>query len=96
MFLPNTRDSVLLPKTSSSLKLLQQLRDEAHRFAITFNRELRTKRTLKSELSEIEGIGEKTIQKLLDRFGSVRAIKEASEAELKLVLSFRQFEEFIK
>lgn len=75
VFVPGKSDSILLPKTSSSLKLIQQLRDEAHRFAITFHRQRRTKRTIKTELTEIKGIGEKTAQKLLTKFGSVEKIK---------------------
>jgi excinuclease ABC subunit C len=87
VFFPNNPDSLLLPKTSSSLRLLQQIRDEAHRFAITFHRSLRDKRTLKSELDDIKGIGKKTAQKLLIEFGSVQNIKNASEEELLKVVS---------
>lgn len=87
VFFPNESDSLLLPRTSSSLRLLQQLRDEAHRFAITFHRELRSKRTLQTELTEIDGIGEKTAQKLLQELGSVSAIKRATLAELELIVS---------
>jgi excinuclease ABC subunit C len=87
VFFPNNPDSLLLPKTSSSLRLLQQIRDEAHRFAITFHRSLRDKRTLKSELDDIKGLGKKTAQKLLIEFGSVQNIKNASEEELLKVVS---------
>ncbi|MGH2574192.1 MAG: excinuclease ABC subunit UvrC, partial [Ignavibacteria bacterium] len=59
-----------IPKTSSGLKLLQRVRNEAHRFAITYHRKLRDKRTLTTELEEIEGIGKKTAEKLLKEFGS--------------------------
>lgn len=65
-----------IPKISGGLKLLQRIRDEAHRFAITFHRSLRDKRTFTTELTEIEGIGEKTAKKLLTEFGSVENIKE--------------------
>ena len=75
IFLPDKKDSIQIPKTSSSLKLLQQIRDEAHRFAITFHRQKREKRIIKSELEEIKGIGSKTIQTLLKEFGSVAQIK---------------------
>jgi excinuclease ABC subunit C len=64
-----------IPKTSAGLKLLQKIRDEAHRFAVTFHRTLREKRTLKTELTDIKGIGESTAKKLLTLFGSVDEIK---------------------
>ena len=83
IFFPGQKDSILLPKTSSSLKLIQQARDEAHRFAITFHRQLRDKRTLTTELTEIDGIGEKTAQKLLTELGSVETIKKAEIEELR-------------
>ncbi|ARM30553.1 excinuclease ABC subunit UvrC [Prosthecochloris sp. HL-130-GSB] len=83
VFLPNTPDPYNLPRTSPALKLLQNLRDEAHRFAITYHRNLRTKRTLQTELTTIEGIGEKSAMKLLEHFGSVRQIASATEEELR-------------
>jgi excinuclease ABC subunit C len=76
VYVPGASDPQSIPKTSSGLKLLQRVRDEAHRFAITFHRSLRDKRTLKSELEEIKGIGKKTALKLLTEFGSVEKIKE--------------------
>jgi excinuclease ABC subunit C len=82
VFLPNEQFSHNLPKTSSSLKLLQQVRDEAHRFAITFHRDLRSKRTLQTELTEIDGIGKNKAEKLLKKFGSVAQIRTASPQEL--------------
>ncbi|MFW5663027.1 MAG: helix-hairpin-helix domain-containing protein, partial [Bacteroidota bacterium] len=83
IFFPGEKESLLIPRTSSALRLVQHLRDEAHRFAITYHRKLRNKRTFKTELTEIEGIGEKTAQKLLVEFGSVENIKKASEEELQ-------------
>lgn len=83
VFLPGLSDAVMIPKKSSALKLLQQVRDEAHRFAITFHRSKRTKRTLITELTDIEGIGEKTAQRLLKEFGSVAAIRKKPLAELQ-------------
>lgn len=77
--LPGQSDTLLLPRTSTGLRLLQAIRDEAHRFAITYHRSLRDKRTLSTELTEIQGIGEKTATKLLKEFGSVKHIKEASK-----------------
>lgn len=76
VFFPNDPDPYNIPKTSPGLKLLQRVRDEAHRFAVSFHRELRSKRTLTTELLEIEGIGEKTAAKLLTEFGSVENLRE--------------------
>ncbi len=64
------------------MRLLQHVRDEAHRFAITFHRQLRDRRTLQTELTEIPGVGKTTALKLLERFGSVEGVKIASEPEL--------------
>jgi len=85
IFLPESRDPFNLPKTSPALKLLQQLRDEAHRFAITYHRKLRTKRTLQTELTTIAGVGEKTAFSLLKHFGSVEGVSQATIEELKAV-----------
>lgn len=82
VFLPGRADPVMIPKTSPALKLLQRARDEAHRFAITYHRKKRSDRTLKTELTDIEGIGEKTAKKLLKEFGSVSKIREAEMKEL--------------
>ncbi|MDX1617133.1 MAG: excinuclease ABC subunit UvrC, partial [Balneolaceae bacterium] len=83
VFVPGRSDPVMIPKTSSALKLLQRVRDEAHRFAINFHRDKRAKRTLKTELTEVRGIGEKTARKLLNEFGSVKRIKQAAKGELQ-------------
>ena len=82
---PHERDPFNLPKTSPALKLLQQMRDEAHRFAITYHRKLRTDRTIRTELTEVSGIGEKTAERLLTRFGSVEAITNSTIDELAAV-----------
>jgi excinuclease ABC subunit C len=76
IYFPEDPDPHSIPKTSSGLKLLQKVRDEAHRFAITFHRSLRDKRTLTTELLEVKGIGEKTANKLLKEFGSVETIRK--------------------
>jgi excinuclease ABC subunit C len=78
VFLPGNSEAELIPKTSSGLKLLQQIRDEAHRFAITFHRKRRSKRTFETELTSIKGIGLSTAQKLIKEIGSVNSIKNAS------------------
>jgi excinuclease ABC subunit C len=82
IFFPGDSEAQNIPKTSSSLKLLQHLRDEAHRFAITFHRERRSKRTFQTELTEIKGIGEKVATKLLIEFKSVNEIKKKTHEEL--------------
>ncbi len=75
IFFPGDSVPLYLDKTSESLKVIQFARDEAHRFGITFHRQLRSKNFIKSELEEIPGIGEKTIQALLKRFKSVENLK---------------------
>ena len=86
IFFPGDSEAQTIPKTSSSLKLLQHLRDEAHRFAITFHRERRSKRTFQTELTEIKGIGETVATKLLVEFKSVNEIKKKSFEELSVVV----------
>jgi len=86
VFVPGKGDPVMIPKTSSSLKLIQQLRDEAHRFAINFHRNKRSNRTMKTELENIKGIGPKTAQKLLKHFGSVKQVKKSSREQLSDVI----------
>ncbi len=88
VFLPGESDPQNIPKTSSGLKLLQRVRDEAHRFAITYHRSLRDKRTLRTELEEIEGIGPKRAQELLDKLGSVRAVRNASTEEIAAIIGW--------
>ncbi len=77
VYVPNDPDAHTIPKTSSGLKLLQRIRDEAHRFAVEFHRSLRNKRTLTSELNEIRGIGELTTKKLLTKYGSFESVRAA-------------------
>ncbi|HTR82207.1 MAG TPA: excinuclease ABC subunit UvrC [Bacteroidota bacterium] len=86
VFVPNESDPIPIPKSSSSLRLLQQIRDEAHRFAITFHRSLRDKRTLQTELDLIEGIGKKRAKELLEAFGSVQGVKFATDAQLSEIV----------
>ena len=82
VFIPGQSEPLLIAKTSASLKLLQQVRDEAHRFAITFQRSKRKKHIEASWLDEVPGIGAKTKMKLIRAFGSPSGIERAGEAEL--------------
>lgn len=85
---PGQSDPVLLPRTSASLRMLQVLRDEAHRFAIAYHRSLRTKRTLHSELEDIVGIGPKRRERLLKHFGSLKRLRAASTDDIAAVPGF--------
>ena len=78
VFLPDRKDSVLLNRRSPALRLLKQARDEAHRFAITFQRNRRSARTITSELLRIPGIGEARRRELLHAFGSLAGVRDAS------------------
>lgn len=82
VFRPGSSEPLRIPKSSPVLQLLQRIRDEAHRFAITYHRALRAKRTLQTELTQIPGIGPATARKLLQAFGSVTRVREASPSEL--------------
>ncbi|MDK7375048.1 excinuclease ABC subunit UvrC [Weeksella virosa] len=86
IFYPNDPYPLYLDKTSETLKILQQVRDEAHRFGVSRHRNRRSKSAFKTELDEIPGIGKKTIEKLLRNFGSVERIKSASLANLEEVI----------
>ena len=85
VFLPNNSQPVILPRNSYALKVLQRIRDEAHRFAITFHRELRQKRQTHSKLLAIEGVGAKRVKALFDAFRNIENIKNASVDDLCLV-----------
>lgn len=82
VFVPEQSEPVMIPRTSSGIKLLQQIRDEAHRFAITFHRSLRSKRILQTELDLIKGVGKKRATELLEAFGSVQGVKFATEEQI--------------
>jgi excinuclease ABC subunit C len=88
VYLPGRADPVHLDRRDRALHLLQRVRDEAHRFAINYNRRLRSRRTIRSDLSSIPGIGPRRQQALLARFGSVRALQEASPEEIARVPGF--------
>ena len=85
VYKPNLSVPIMLDRRSQELKLLQRLRDEAHRFAITFHRSLRTKNSFSSSLDEVEGLGENRQKWLLTEFGSVEKIKNATVEELTKV-----------
>jgi excinuclease ABC subunit C len=82
IFVPGSPDPIILPRSSQGLYLVQRIRDEAHRFGITYHRKLRSDRTFKSVLDEIPGIGPKRKQALMKHYGSVRAISAASIDDL--------------
>ncbi|PAU93901.1 excinuclease ABC subunit C [Aliifodinibius salipaludis] len=83
VFVPGKDNPIMIPKKSSALKLLQKVRDEAHRFAVSFHRNKRSKRTIKTELTQISGIGKKTAQQLLKKFGSVKSVQNAALEDLQ-------------
>lgn len=90
LFLPWKSESILISKDSNILRIIQKIRDEAHRFAITFNRDSRIKASKKNILEELPGIGPKTRSKLLKYYGSISDIK--NDAKLKKILSKSQIE----
>jgi excinuclease ABC subunit C len=85
LYVPHTPEPIILPRRSQALYLVQRLRDEAHRFAITYHRNLRSKGSLRSSIDMVTGIGPKRKRMLLRRFGSVQAIKEAPLDEIAAV-----------
>ena len=82
IYLPNSKRPIIIPKNNRALHLLQQVRDESHRFAITYHRKLRSKNISQSSLDDIKGIGKKRKINLLKEFGSIDNIKNASVDEL--------------
>lgn len=90
LYYPGDQYPLYLDKKSETLKIIQHLRDEAHRFGITFHRNQRSRKTFVSELEDIPGIGKTTVEKLLTTFKSVKKIKEAPEEELKKLLNLKQ------
>jgi excinuclease ABC subunit C len=81
---------VVLERHNPVLHLIQMIRDESHRFAVTFHRKRRQMRDRQSELQEIPGIGETTRKRLLQHFGSLKAVKDADEAALAAVVNKKQ------
>ena len=86
IFISGSSDPLIIPKTSSGLRLLQRIRNEAHRFAIAYHRTLRNKRTLQTELDLIKGVGKKRAKELLETFGSVQGVKFATIEQLNEVV----------
>ncbi|MEQ9008556.1 MAG: helix-hairpin-helix domain-containing protein, partial [Ekhidna sp.] len=82
IYYPEDSIPLYISKKSTSLKLIQQLRDEAHRFAINFHRQKRSKTSIASSLDSIKGIGANTRDKLLNKFGSITRLKQSSEEDL--------------
>ena len=89
-------EPIVLERHSPVLHLIQQIRDETHRFAVTFHRQRRAKRQTESELAGIPGVGPKTIQKLLREFGSVANLKRAKKEELSQVVSMKHAESILE
>ena len=90
VFMPGSSDPILLDRRNRALHLLQRIRDEAHRFAVRYNRKLRKKHTIRSDLGEIPGIGPQRQRTLLRRFGSLKGVKEATKEEISRVPGFSQ------
>jgi len=95
IFFLNDPIPLYLDKRSESLKLIQQLRNEAHRFGITHHRKKRSKNTFTTSLDEIEGIGDKTIQTLISHFGSVEKIKTAKKEEIVKLIGESKYQKII-
>ncbi|MBA2756319.1 MAG: excinuclease ABC subunit UvrC [Chloroflexi bacterium] len=85
LFLPDRSDPIVLPPTSSALYLVQRLRDEAHRFAITYHRTLRDRRTVRSAFDDLPGVGPKRKRELLKVFGSIKRVRDAPVEQIAAV-----------
>ncbi|HZP95301.1 MAG TPA: excinuclease ABC subunit UvrC [Candidatus Limnocylindria bacterium] len=85
LFLPGRPDPVVLPRTSQGLYLVQRIRDEAHRFAVTYHQQVRAKRAVRSLLDDVAGVGPAKKRALLRKFGSVRGMREAGVDDLAAV-----------
>jgi excinuclease ABC subunit C len=95
IFTRDRREPIALPGDSPALHLLQRLRDEAHRFAVTFHRTSRARRDLRSELDEVPGIGPRRRRALLTRFGSLAGVRRATREELTTVVGARAADEVL-
>jgi len=85
LFVPARPDPIVLPRTSQGLYLVQRVRDEAHRFAVTYHQNVRAKRAVRSVLDDVDGVGPAKKRALLRRFGSVRGMREAPVSDLASV-----------
>ncbi len=90
IFLPGQKKSMILPPNSPVLQLLQRLRDEAHRFAVTFYRGRHLRESLRSRLDEVPGVGPKTKKKLLKKFGSMDEIRKATARQLSEIVGAKK------
>ena len=90
VFTPGRAEPIRLDRRNRALHLLQRIRDEAHRFAVRYNRKLRSKRTIRSDLGDIPGIGPRRQTVLLRRFGSVKGVREATKGEIARVPGFSE------
>ena len=86
IYFPGDSVPIYIDKRSESLKIIQHLRNEAHRFGITHHRNKRSKAALGTELTEIEGIGERTAEMLIQEFKSVKRVKEATQEEIEKII----------
>jgi excinuclease ABC subunit C len=96
IYFPGDSYPIHIDKKSESLRLLQRIRDEAHRFAVTFHREVRSKNAFGTQLTSISGIGENTAEKLLSHFKSVKKLNEASEESLQEIIGVTKTKIFLE
>lgn len=90
IFFPGDAESIKLPWNSDSLKLVRRIRDEVHRFGITFHRNQRSKGTFQNELEQVQGIGKATVEELLRNFKSIKNIKQQSEQALSTIVGAKR------
>jgi excinuclease ABC subunit C len=95
LFYPGDSAPLYLDKKSETLKVIQQLRNEAHRFGITHHRDKRSKAALNSSIETIPGIGEKTMQTLIKHFKSVKRLKSASEGDVTAVVGISKAKKIV-
>ena len=88
MWIPGEKDPLILPRESEALYLLQRIRDESHRTAISFHRKRRSKDMVASELEGIDGVGPALHQALMDHFGTMKKLREANADEIATVPGF--------
>ena len=96
IYVPSQSQPIILPRNSPALFLLQQLRDEAHRFAVTYHRKVRSRGEVKSALDGVPGIGPRRKRALLQKFGSVRGIREATVENVAMVVGGKALAELVK